>query len=364
VSQLREQLLGYLLGALEADEIRDIEKRLAESPQVREELERLKVALFPLESLRDVFEPRGDLAERTCQRIDAQCAGDQQTADQQTADQQAQAAAQTGDPERMVSPAGRSLAPHARLEASPTIPRRSTGWLDTFVSVGVCTALALLFFPALLNSRELARRNLCQANLRHVGMAIELYHTRFGSIPYIPLQGPNSFVGYYASVLRDYAYLENDCQLICPGSDIAAHRNGFCVPSQEVLERARPDELIRLRALAGGSYGHHLGVFAETRHFAPALHDRSQCVIMTDAPDYHRPNFISSHHGGQGMNVLFADMRCLFIRGCEILGPNGKDNVFLNSDGHIAAGLGYHDSVIASSGISPRIITVSLPDRP
>lgn len=364
MSQLREQLLGYLLGALEADEIREIEKMLAESPQVRKELERLKVSLFPLESLRQDFEPKDDLAERTCQWVDAHRTGDQHPSDQLVGNQASHGAVTPDGQVPVASPASVSAARGAHREGSPAVHYRSAGWLDTFVSVGVCTTLALLFFPALLNSRELARRNLCQSNLSRVGMAIELYHTRFGSIPYIPLEGPNSFVGYYASVLRDYAFLENDCQLICPGSEIAAHRNGFCVPSREVLRRAQPDELIRLRSLAGGSYGHHLGVFAGTRHFAPILQNRSHCVIMTDAPDYHRPNFISLHHGGLGINVLYADMRCAFIRGCEILGPNGKDNVFLNNDGHIAAGLGYHDSVIASSGISPRIITVSLPGRP
>ena len=48
---MREDLLGYLLGALNAAEQQRIESRLAADPQLRRELHRLQRCLEPLDAL-------------------------------------------------------------------------------------------------------------------------------------------------------------------------------------------------------------------------------------------------------------------------------------------------------------------------
>ncbi|MCA9163069.1 MAG: hypothetical protein KDA62_08820, partial [Planctomycetales bacterium] len=68
---MREDLLGFLLGALDATERQRIERKLEADPQLREQLEEIRRKLDPLESIRDdedawENEPPFGLADRTC----------------------------------------------------------------------------------------------------------------------------------------------------------------------------------------------------------------------------------------------------------------------------------------------------------
>jgi hypothetical protein len=123
------------------------------------------------------------------------------------------------------------------------------------------------------------------------------------------------------------------------------------------LEMASPQELCRMRATAGGTYGFHLGILRDGRHCAPTLSELTHCIILADAPDYLRPNFISSNHGGRGINVLFGNLQLRFLTGCEIPSPDGADNIYVNRDYYIAPGHQESDSVIALSPIAPRVIS-------
>jgi hypothetical protein len=68
----REILLGYLMNALENDEIASIERELLRQPELRTELATLQKELSPLTSLDESVEPPCRLAKRTCDRIWAQ----------------------------------------------------------------------------------------------------------------------------------------------------------------------------------------------------------------------------------------------------------------------------------------------------
>jgi hypothetical protein len=66
---MKEQLLGYLLGALEVEETVFVEQSLVGDAEAQGHLELLRLALAPLEPLRqEVNAPEG-LASRTCQRV-------------------------------------------------------------------------------------------------------------------------------------------------------------------------------------------------------------------------------------------------------------------------------------------------------
>ena len=65
----REQLLGYLLGALEADEQATMERELIVNSQLRAELEKLRQHLQPLEWIEREYEPPQGLVARTCQTV-------------------------------------------------------------------------------------------------------------------------------------------------------------------------------------------------------------------------------------------------------------------------------------------------------
>lgn len=60
-----ETLLGYLLGALETDDVEQISLALESDPDLRRQLELLRFALEPLELCGDAIDAPADLAVRT-----------------------------------------------------------------------------------------------------------------------------------------------------------------------------------------------------------------------------------------------------------------------------------------------------------
>ncbi len=65
----REDLLGYLLGALDATEQELVENHLRQYPELESELHELKAHMEPLGSYRDRFETPAGLARRTCEYV-------------------------------------------------------------------------------------------------------------------------------------------------------------------------------------------------------------------------------------------------------------------------------------------------------
>jgi len=324
VSRHREQLLGYLLGALDEAEQRAVQRELEANPQLREELEQLRQMLEPLEELREEFEPPADLASRTCRLV---------------------AAAENA---RVPAPAPPLVDQFASVH--------SASLLDVVVAAGICVALSLLFFPAILKSRELARRTMCADNLRQAGFALAAYDDTYHSAPAIPNDGPAAFAGYYAVSLRQADLLTDYRVLLCPGANWPRGEIEFRIPRVEEVLAATGATLTNLQRIAGGSYGYNIGYWDGRTYRAPRVPRGSTILVMTDAPDPSRPSMIGGNHGGQGMNVLFEDARVVFLRGSTIpIGENGRsDHAFLNHDGQIARGLGRDDSVIASSETRPR----------
>ena len=68
---MQEQLLGYLLGALDPDEHSEVEEKLSDDPLLRYQLEELRTELAPLEAARGSYEPPLALAARTCEMVAA-----------------------------------------------------------------------------------------------------------------------------------------------------------------------------------------------------------------------------------------------------------------------------------------------------
>lgn len=66
---MQARLLGYLLNALEEEELRCVEALLAADEEARRQLKLLRLALLPLGSNQWHDEPPQDLAVRTCQLV-------------------------------------------------------------------------------------------------------------------------------------------------------------------------------------------------------------------------------------------------------------------------------------------------------
>lgn len=124
-SHEHEQLLGYLLGALDDGEQQALEARLRSDAQLRQELGRAKRSLRPLYASDDTaIDPPAGLAQRTCQLI----------ARQRLAVSAAKAAAPQGSP---VSP----------------LWTRWLRWPGALAAAGLMVGAAALLFPAILIDR-------------------------------------------------------------------------------------------------------------------------------------------------------------------------------------------------------------------
>ena len=66
---MREDLLGYLLGALEPEEMERISEALRTDPALRAELEQLERAIRPLDDANDIYEPPAGLIGRAMDMI-------------------------------------------------------------------------------------------------------------------------------------------------------------------------------------------------------------------------------------------------------------------------------------------------------
>lgn len=317
---MHEQLLGYLLDALEPDERQALEQRLQDDPQLQDELRCLRASLQCLDHDDHEPEPPPGLAERTCQHVFAR-----------------------------IGPAPGQFAATAywRLQ-------------DVVVAGVVLTAAVMVLFPAVAQSRYQAQLRGCQANLARLGQALADYSSRHqGFFPEVPERGNLAVAGVYGPRLIEAGFLQAR-DLICPASELAAQSNRPW-PSIAGLQAAMGPELRQLQALAGGSYGYSFGYRADGRYCRQRNQQRAHFAVMADAP---APQFsrathsvldlsaaASLNHGAQSQHVLFEDGHVqTFATHCTTA---SGDHIFTNHQGHVGAGIGPDDAVIATSAASP-----------
>jgi prepilin-type processing-associated H-X9-DG protein len=326
---MREKLLGYLLGALDGPEQEEVRRELDRDPQLQRDLQRLEANLAPLEHQRWQYDPPEGLAEETCQLVTQYRQG-KLDAPWLTADRAEPIAA--GRPPE-VGPRHRTMA-------------------DMVIAAGVFFAAALLFFPAIADSRHQARLVLCRDNLHHLGVALDQYSSfHGGNFPYVPASGNQGFAGIVGPKLVEGGFLAEARKIICPASFWAERREQFRVPTVAQIEQARGRELLRLQGLAGGSYGYTLGYLDGDRYVPVRNLGRSHFALMSDAPVLDVGRHVTANHGGRGLNVLFGDLhvRYVVVRPSEPVG----DDVFRNDRGLVEAGLHPDDSVIGPSPATP-----------
>ncbi len=323
---MRELLLGYLLGALDDDEQRQIEQQIERDPRWREELAALQARLEPLAESYADFEPPQGLAQRTCAVVAARAE------------------------ESRVRPAAVGLAAAHETGAKRTyltVP-------DLVVTAAILLAAVLLFFPAISNSREAARAAHCQNNLRQLGLALASYSDTAGCgyFPWVASSGNRAFAGIVGPTLVDSGHLTEPAHLICPASSLAEQQEVFRVPSLSEVDRAQPAAILVIRQYAGGSYGYNLGVMVGGKHLAPRNLARAHFALMADAPSVFWTDHRSVNHGSRGQNVLFEDGHIRFLV-LDVLQSPWLDHPFLNRRGMVEVGLDGEDAVIAPSSTPP-----------
>lgn len=313
---IREQLIGYLLGALEPDEQKQVEERLVQDAQLRQELEALRHQLLPLaEDDEEPTPPRG-LAAKTCGYV------------------------------------------MDRLGPAPGQFGSACEWRmhDLLVAGGLFIAASLLVFPAVLNSRETAQLRVCQSNLGNLGRALSTYSDLHqGYFPRVPTRGNLAVAGVYAPILVDCGLVDSHT-VVCPASPIAKDEQ-FRVPTLAEVQLAQAELLRRMQQRMGGSYGYSFGYVENGRYHAVRNRQRATFAIMSDAPDVHQGS-ASVNHGGRGQNVLFEDGHVRLLKSCQLI--DCGDHIYQNGLGYVGAGIGSEDAVIGASSAAPVVLHTTI----
>ena len=142
---MREDLIGYLFGALDAERHDEVHHTLSNSPTLRQELRLLQRAVEPLRWDSEEYSAPAGLAERTCLNVAEQIESNKVT-----------------------------LRPPSPSEVVGGSSRYAWTFSDMIVAAGVCLAAALLFFPAVSQSRYLAQLNNCQNNFKNCDLELKI----------------------------------------------------------------------------------------------------------------------------------------------------------------------------------------------
>jgi len=205
--------------------------------------------------------------------------------------------------------------------------------------------------PAIHQSRFQSQVDSCKANLRDLGVSL-INYSQFhqGDFPAVPCEGKLAAAGIFAPTLLREGFLRGWQPLVCPSSPL--NRRIKRIPSLEELQAASEDRLRELRSLMSGCYGYSLGYVDERGAYHNTKNlGRSQFALVADAPGADQPGYQSLNHGGRGQNVLFEDGRVRFA--CCSKPDGSADDIFVNRDGEVAAGIGPDDAVIAPSEARP-----------
>ena len=329
----REHLLGYLLGALEADEQAQIEQDLDRDPELRRELEILRTRVEPLSWLEDESEPPRGLASKTCDQIFAPA----------TRDRVSFPLPDRHEPLRSQDDSA-AAAPKVQFASRSESSTSTAGWssADLVVMGGLCLALLVMLAPALHSNVEMARRGLCQNNLRTIGASLSDFAglNPEGRFPSIEPTGRLAFAGMVAPILREHELLPRAEVFICPSDNVEIQ-----VYSLDELNEANDVRLAEARRKSLGSMGYNLGVVIDGEYQAPRNSGRRHYALMAEMPSPDRPG-----NHGHGRNVLFEDEHVEYVLASH---PTGGDDPFHNRRGLIKAGIGVNDAVVGASFVSP-----------
>ena len=321
---MREQLVGYLLDALEESEARQVEAALAdprEGPALQRDLERLRLAAMPLARDSDLIPAPPGLAARTIRYVESQ--------------------AKSGP---LPMPRAFTAEEGGRGNAGGRV------WIDRMIVAATGLAACVLVGPLLLDAITESRARRAERNLQKASTALQGYAESHRVFPTPPGEGPLSRAGLYAPTLvSEQRLVADDGTLLSPGTTLS-RRGDFRVPTLDELKAAigtpQFEEMVRTM---GGDYGYTLGHRDTTGALQPNANlRREHHPIMADAPDESGEK--SSNHPGGIHYVLYEDghVERLFEDGVR-----GEDHLFKNHAGKTAAGIDPEDAVIGDSHHQP-----------
>jgi hypothetical protein len=331
---MRRQILGYLLGGLDDDEIERLKQQLSKNRQLEQELERIREAVDPLTEDQALHLPPEGLAAETCEHVALRRA--------------------TGDA------AGKppSLAGAIPLEQPTGSQNSRWNFVDIAVVAGILAAMALLLIPLVNQSRFQAQKTACQDNLAELGRAFQAYgKNNHGIIPQITGPRQLAVAGIYAPRLLEAGLISNPRVVLCTGSELGQSETPLNIPTYGQLVKMAAEDKSQLEKLLpriGGSYAYHLGYREGGNYRTVSLHrqGKTTTILLADSPSADYRGTQSGNHAGQGQNALYADGHTRFLTSCR--NPDCADHdIYHNEQGHVAAGRHDGDIVLGPSLARP-----------
>lgn len=352
---MHEDLIGYLLGALEPHEMRRVAQWLEEDPEARRELEAIERSLRPLEEAYEPPEPPSqDLVAKTLAALPPL---------PDRSGEEGESVGKVGEEATSSGAVDHQAVDLPRLGPSiDTVRGRGYGWTDWLGAAAAAVVMLTVIIPALAAGRLEARKTACQDNLRQFGTAITQYVTRSPQerMPAVAEAGREAFAGVFMIRLNEAGLLTEPDLRWCPSLDQplgteAALTDLAAVPTLDELHGVPVDRLKQIQQYAGGQYAYNLGVVEDDRLKSPRFESRASFAIMSDAP-LSGTTATTQHgrlvgHNGTGINVLYEDGRVRFRPTATL--ETIPDHPLLNHRGEVEAGVSVDDATLAPSWRPP-----------
>lgn len=322
---MNEDLIGYITGALDAQEHQRIDALVRQDADLQNKVEAIRRSLRPLESYRHC-EPPANLSKQTLEYVFEQI------------------------DVHKVQPAPPIAKSAFSTKQQIHGGRRLWRPVDLFVTAVVAASFVMLLSPALLNSRFTADLRLCQNNLQDLYAGFSQYSiTNEGQFPSIAGNSPLSTSGAYAPILLEQGYVTDEGSFYCPAAEESNVWRPLGIPTRQMVVDARAEELDSLQQRLGGTYGYSVGHQSEGSIQGIRNQHRPQFALIADRPHGQTINRRSMNHGGLGQNVLFENGHVAFVR--ETQSPERGDRYYVSDRGFVEPGRHRDDSVIMESGL-------------
>lgn len=352
----QEDLIGYVLGALDASEEQAISSALKQDLTLRERLAEVEEKLSNLPDRFVEIDPPESLLDKTLNTISIVDA----TLGSQEASESIN---KTTEPVRRP----------ARLTPDSEASVKKSNWslIDLVVSCSVCLVFAAILLPSIASSRFQSDMLFCQNNLRTIGYNLARIADSYDGKLEVVRNNDQIDVGQYVKMMMDAELVAESSAMICPSDPLkeqtqsqyeAAWYRPASHLTNENVELVTP-EMELASSPTGQSHPSNLQYYpCGSYSFAvPARKkDSNQLVKMSvpcstdqvlagDAPCSDRPGFQSLNHGSKGQNVLYGDLSVSYINDSAYL-PSG-DHIYLNNQGEVQPGFSLKDNLLATGTI-------------
>jgi hypothetical protein len=345
-----ENLVGYLLNALDEPTHGQVEAYLRNNPEAQKRLDTLRRALEPLALDKEIEDPPPGLTFRTVARV----------------------------AEYRSRPVAEPPAAPPVTIAAPTERRWWHRRVDVLVAAAIIVVAGGLFFQTSGTLRATQARMECANNLRNFHQGLTTFaSTHNGVYPGVPFQqrypDPNdgarsaysdpkmNVAGIFVPEMRQAGCLGSDMSVRCPGNGSKLTGNHTLEELAQIL-RNSPEEFDRIVEGLACCYAYSLGYRTPGGWHCNLARDLDNpdlttdlMPIMADRPGHDgngTPTNTSNHPGGQ--NVLHVGGHVLFYRHPNNpTAPFETDNIYLNREKKVGAGVDRWDTCLGASGDKP-----------